>query len=75
MSRSLKLKKLVIPKQHTVLAAKPSIGRTLRVNHTMRIIADDAYLKGIEKYSLYNRVRRESDREASLEYAGTKYAK
>lgn len=55
--------------------AVPSKKVKVKVSTGIRIRVDEEGLKVIERRSMYNRARSEADREASMEYAGMRYAR
>lgn len=75
MSRTMQLKRLKYPEPQRQQITEGSGGRTLKVNHQMRIIVDDTWLKEVEKWSRYNRARRLADEEASIAFADTQIAR
>ena len=75
ITKKFKLKKLKLSKPCDAQNLKVSNERTLKVNTSMRIIADDEYLKQVEKHSRINEARRKSAEEASLAYADTHYVR
>ena len=75
MSRTMQLKRLKHPEPQRQQITEGSGGRTLKVNHQMRIIVDDTWLKEVEKWSRYNRARRLADEEASIAFADTQIAR
>lgn len=70
---AIKIRRLKpFPKQEEEADDSSDEPRTIRVKNNVSFKVDERYLREVEKQAKYDEARRDHDRQASIELAGTK---